>query len=206
VNVPCKICGKRRAKRHGPGVTADICPACCGAGREVTIDCARDCTFLRDARLHDRPPELNIESIPNQDVRVSEEFVRQQEHLVLWLGNSLTRAMESAKAVDSDAREGLEALIRTYRTLEAGLIYETRPQNPYAAGLQEALKAAVDEWRKQAEQATGMATLRDADVLGALVFLQRLEYQHSNGRRRGRAFMDFLQGHFPANPAVTTAT
>jgi len=51
-----------------------------------------------------------------------------------------------------------------------------------------------------------MQTLRDADVLGALVFLQRLELQHNNGRRRGRAFVDFLRAYFPAQtqPAVAS--
>ena len=47
-----------------------------------------------------------------------------------------------------------------------------------------------------AEEA-GMQTLRDTDVLATLVFLQRLEIQHNNGRRRGRAFFDFLRTYFP---------
>ena len=43
-----------------------------------------------------------------------------------------------------------------------------------------------------------MQSVRDADVLGILVFLQRLEIQHNNGRRLGRAFIDFLRTNFPA--------
>jgi len=42
-----------------------------------------------------------------------------------------------------------------------------------------------------------METLRDADVLGTLVFLERLQIQHNNRRRRGRAFLDFLRTYFP---------
>lgn len=200
MNVPCKICGKRRAKRPCPGVGGDICPVCCGTEREVTVDCPLACSFLQEARLHDRPPEIDPASVPNQDIRVSEDFIRTQEHLVLWLGNALTRAMEAEKAVDADARQALEAIIRTYRTRESGLIYETRPQNPFAASLQGALKSAVESLGKHIAEETGMHSLRDADVLGTLVFLQRLEYQHSNGRRRGRAFLDFLREHFPAAP------
>jgi hypothetical protein len=41
-------------------------------------------------------------------------------------------------------------------------------------------------------------TIRDSEVLGVLVFLQRLELQNNNGRRRGRAFLDMLRGFFPA--------
>jgi hypothetical protein len=109
--------------------------------------------------------------------------------------------MEARRPVDGDAREGIEALIKTYRTLESGLIYETRPNNPYAADIQEALKQGIDELRKRLAETSGMQTLRDADVLGALVFLQRLELQHNNGRRRGRAFFDFLRTYFPVQTA-----
>lgn len=207
MNNPCKLCEKRRAKRSCPGVSGEICPACCGTGREITVDCPLDCEYLREARTHDRPVALDEEHLPNKDIRVSEDFIRKQEHVVMWLGNALARVMEVRRSVDADAREGLESLIKTYRTLEAGLIYETRPPNPFAADIQEALKQAVEELRKRVAEASGMQTLRDGDVLGALVFLQRLELQHNNGRRRSRAFFDFLRTYFPApaQPASVVA-
>jgi hypothetical protein len=188
-------------------VQGDICPACCGTERENTVDCPLDCEYLREARAHDRPTPINEDEVPNKDIRVTEDFIRKQEHVVMWLGHSLARAMETRRSVDGDAREGLEALIKTYRTLESGLIYETRPQNPYAAQIQEDLKLAVEELRKMLTESAGMQVLRDADVLGALVFLQRLELQHNNGRRRGRAFFDFLRTYFPAQqrPAVVAS-
>jgi hypothetical protein len=138
--------------------------------------------------------------LPNRDIRVSEDFLREKEPIVIWVSEALTRAMEKEKAVDQDAREALDALIRTYRTRESGLIYETRPANPYAAALQDALKNAVEELRQQLTEASGLHTLRDADILGVLVFLERIEFQYANGRRRGRAFYDFLNSHFPAAP------
>jgi hypothetical protein len=198
VSVPCKLCERRRAKRHCPGIGGDICPSCCGAERENTIDCPLDCEHLREARLHERAAPLEAEQAPNNDIRLSEDFIREQEALILWLSASLSRAMEREKAVDSDAREALDALIQTYRTLESGLIYETRPQNPYAAGIQEALKTAIEEMRKELAAETGLHTLRDKDILGVLVFLQRVGMRHNNGRRRGRAFLDFLRTYFHA--------
>jgi hypothetical protein len=85
------------------------------------------------------------------------------------------------------------------------LIYETRPQNPYAAGIQERLQKSIEELRKNMAEEAGMATLRDSDVLATLVFLQRLEIQHNNGRPRGRAFFDFLRTYFP-EPALDLKT
>lgn len=197
MNVPCKICAKRRAKRYCPGTGGDICPVCCGTERENSIDCPLDCEFLIAARHHEQLAPMTPDEVPNKDIRVSEDFVRDHEQLVLWLSLALARAMDKERAVDFDAREALGALIRTYRTRESGLIYETRPQNPYAGAIQSALQESIEELRKRLAEETGMQTLRDAEILGALVFLERIELQHNNGRRRGRAFFDFLRGSFP---------
>jgi hypothetical protein len=202
VSVTCKLCEKKRAKRHCPGVDGEICPACCGAERENTIDCPLDCEYLLDAREHERRAPAAVDTLPNADIKLNDEFLKEQEPLILVLAISLVRAMRTGRAVDSDAREALDALIRTYRTLESGLIYETRPGNPYAAGLQEALNKAIEEVRQRVAEQSGMHTMRDKDILGALVFLQRMELEYSNERRRGRAFMQCLETWFAqANPA-----
>ena len=210
--VLCKLCEKKRAKRHCPGVDGEICPSCCGSERENTIDCPLDCVFLLEARMHERPAPITMESLPNADVRLSESFLHEHEPLVLWLAFSLCSAMEKERAVDSDAGEALEALIRTYRTMDSGLIYETRPQNPYAAGLQEAIKKAVEEARERLVKQSGLVeqsgvanALRDKDILGALVFLQRMGLEYQNGRRRGRAFLHVLKTWFPAEKQTALA-
>lgn len=196
MNTPCQLCEKRRARRYCPGVKGEICPQCCGTERENTIDCPIDCEYLQEARRH----EIAVEpaEYPNADIRVSEDFIREHEGVVMWFSNALARAIENGAAVDNDAREALEAQIKTYRTRESGLIYQTRPSNPYAAQLQDDMERAVEELRKKISEDTGIQTLRDKDVLGTLVFLQRLELRHNNGRRRGRAFYDMLRHWFPA--------
>jgi archaellum component FlaC len=203
VSVPCKLCEKKRARRYCPGVTGEICPICCGTERENTIDCPLDCEHLQEARQHERPAAPGAGDIPNRDIRLSEQFLEDHEDELMWLTRALARAMETGKSVDLDAREALDALIRTYRTLESGLIYETRPQNPYAAAIQQSLRQSIEDLRERMAEESGMQRLRDADVLGTLVFLQRLEMQHNNGRRRGRAFFDFLRSYFPAPSPVS---
>jgi hypothetical protein len=179
-------------------VGGEICPVCCGTGRENTIDCPASCEHLKDARAHERLAPVSERDIPNQDIKITEQFLHEHEPLVALLGLSLAGAMETRKAVDRDAGEALEALIKTYRTLQSGLIYETRPQNPYAAAIQLAMKDSVEDISKRLAEKSGLHTLRDADVLGGLVFLQRLQIQHDNGRPRCRAFYDFLRGMFAA--------
>src|SRR5262249_35167109 len=158
--------------------------------------CPLDCEHLQAARRHEQPAP--IDDVPNKDVRVSEEFLREHEPILLWISMALAQSMEKQRAVDFDAREALESIIKTYRTRESGLIYESRPQNPYAAAIQDAIRESIAELDQRLAQETGMHSLRDSEVLGILVFLQRLELQHNNGRRRGRAFYGFLQTLLPA--------
>ena len=201
MNIPCKLCEKRRARRHCPGVEGEICSQCCGTQREITIECPASCEYLKEARFHEQPPAVTEDQVPNADVRLSEQFLRETEPLVFTLAVALKRAMETGGAVDFDAREALDAEIRTYRTMQTGLLYGTRAPNPYAAAIQQKLREAVEQFSKEVAEQRGMVTVRDADVLGVLVFLQRLEMRYNNGRRRGRAFRDFLTGYLPEAPA-----
>jgi hypothetical protein len=164
----------------------------------MTVDCPLDCEHLREARVHERLPDVNPDEFPNQDIRVTEPFLRDNENLLVWLSAAFTQAgLSTPGAIDQDIREALESLVRTYRTLESGLYYETRPANPIAAAIQQSVQDRVQKVRDELRESRGMETVRDADVLGVLVFLQRLEIQHNNARRRGRAFLDFLRSYFP---------
>jgi len=193
----CHICESRRPRRFCPGVRGDICAPCCGTEREVTVDCPFDCEYLLQAREHDKLPQLDPNEIPNKEIRVTDSFLRENEALLVFTGQALLRvALETPSAVDSDAGEALASLVRTYQTLESGLYYETRPANPLAAVIQQRLQAELQDFRRRLAQRLGVTTVRDADILGILVLLQRLETQHNNGRRRSRAFIHFLHSSF----------
>jgi hypothetical protein len=191
-------------------VGGDICAPCCGAEREVTVDCPLDCEYLIEARRHEKPPELRPEDIPNSDIRVTERFLDEHNDLVIASAGALfAAAAQVPGAIDYDVREALDALTKTYRTRESGLIYESRPSNPLAAGIQQLFEQQVREYREASARQAGLTTIRNAEILGVLVFLQRMERQFNNGRRRGRAFLDFLRRFLPSrapSPASNIVT
>jgi hypothetical protein len=153
---------------------------------------------LIEARKHERAPEVDSRQVPNPDIRVTEEFIRQHGELFTMLSVGVVRAATATPAaVDADVRECLESAIRTYRTRQSGLVYDTRPANPYAAAMQDLLFQQLEEYRQAVAQRSGIHSVRDVDVLGVLVFLQRIEWSRANGRRRGRAFLDFLRTQYP---------
>ena len=201
VSELCRICEKRRPRRFCPGIHGRICPLCCGEQREVTIDCPFSCEFLAQARRREPPVELRPEAMPNRDIAVSEAFLREHEPLILLSGRILFEsAARVPGAIDADLREALAAMIKTYRTRESGLIYESRPANPLAAAIQQGFEQQLRTAREQMAERAGFHAVRDREVLGALVFWERLALQSDNGRRRGRAFLQLLSGFLPPPP------
>ncbi len=164
----------------------------------MTVDCPLDCEYLVEARRHEKPVGVAASAIANQDIRISDSFLRDHEPLVIVCGRMLFEAAATVPgAIDTDVRETLEALIQTYRTLDSGLIYESRPSNPLAAAIQQGFEQRFRTWSAEVTERAGMAVIRDREVMGVLVFLQRLELMNNNGRRRGKAFLDILRGFLP---------
>jgi hypothetical protein len=196
--MACAICQTRRPRRHCPGVRGDICTICCGTEREVTVSCPLDCEFLRDARKHERSAPIDAEQLPNRDIPVSEHLLDDRQELLEFLGKTLvTAALDTPGAVDSDLRDALAALIRTYRTLQTGIYYQTLPDNAVAARICRAVDQAVGQFRQAETERLRMTKTRDADLLSLFVFLERLALDRNNGRPRGRAFLDLLRGLQP---------
>lgn len=141
------------------------------------------------------------ETMPHRDIEVSERFLAEHEQLVVLTGRLLVvAALQTPGAVDSDVRDALDALTRTYRTAASGLIYESRPANRIAESIAERFQKEMSDFRERMAQRTGVHSIRDHDLLGALVFWQRMEWQGNNGRRKGRAFIDSLVSLLPPPP------
>jgi hypothetical protein len=199
--MACAICARRRPRRLCPGVHGEICATCCGEGREVTVSCPLECEYLREARKHEQGGIGRPDPLPNLDIRASSEFLKSRQKLLESMVRTLVQtALQTEGVVDLDVRDALAALIRTYRTLATGLQYETRPENRLAAGLYDALQERIAAYRSKETERFGMPRTRDNEVLALLVFIQHFEFGSSNGRKRGRAFLDALREFYGEPP------
>jgi len=204
--MACAICHTRRPRRFCPAVRGDICSLCCGTEREVSIDCPLECEYLREAHKHEKPRPMEAAALPNKDIRVSREFIAENEEFLVFLAQALGRAALSNPAVvDFDIREALEASIRTQRTLESGFVYESLPANPLAAALCRALTGAIADFLGQEAERLGIHKTRASVALRLLVFLQHFELSYNNGRPRGRAFLNALVDLYSVEPAAEVA-
>lgn len=195
----CQLCETRPPRRHCPALQTEICAVCCGTEREQTIDCPFDCTYLREARRHEKFEPLDPKSAPHPEIELSDRFLQQHQELAIVAGRLLLIAtMNAPGAVDSDVREALDALVRTLMTADSGLVYETRPANTIAAAIQERFQQELAQFREMVAQQTGAHTIRDKDLMGVLIFWRCMEWQRNNGRRKSRAFIESLFAIMPS--------
>jgi hypothetical protein len=200
--MKCVICEARKPRRYCPGVRGDICSVCCGTERENTVDCPFECPYLRESRLHEKEGELDEQAtskIPFLDIRVPERYLHDNADCAQVVTMAILDAIFSTRgAIDYDVREALEALIRTHKTLQSGLVYESRPTNPIAGEIYDRFQSKIAEDRGKIAAQTGLS-VRDADIMAMLLILHRQEYLRNNGRKRGRAFIDYLREFYPTH-------
>jgi hypothetical protein len=199
--LSCAICEVRKEKRFCPAVHGRICPQCCGEQREVTLDCPSDCTYLQQARAHEKPRSADQidPAALFLKVEIPDSFLYEREHLLMGLTFALARAARADRKLnDADLIAALSALSTRYqRLVDSGLHYEqaitSLPQQRVAAEVETMLK----EFREAEQKHMGYSTLRDSEVLKALVFLVRLGYGRTSGRPKARSFVEFLLAQFP---------
>lgn len=207
--MACSICNIRKEKRFCPAVHGRICPQCCGEQREVTLDCPSDCVYLQQAREHEKPRQIEgldqSELFPN--VEVGQQFVYEQEHLILGLSYALVKASRADRNLrDSDLIAALTALVRRYETLaNSGLHYELPITNLAHQAIAAEIQQMVKEYREAEQKHMGYSHLRDSEALRALVFLVRMGHTRTSGRPKSRAFVDFLSQQFPEQRSAIAA-
>ena len=199
----CPICNKRKAKRFCPARGDSICAVCCGTEREVSIDCPSDCPHLVASRKYDAERrQIDWSNIPFSDVEISQGFAEAHSPLMIALLSCVGRySRDHRQVVDADVVASLKALAESYRTLSSGLYYEKPPDFLYQRELYQELKAALEEFQRIETQRQGLISTRNSDIRDALIYLTRLAAIRSNGRPKGRAFLDLIREVAPDESA-----
>ena len=207
--MSCAICEVRKEKRFCPAVHGRICPQCCGEQREVTLDCPSDCPYLRQAREHEKPrssDQIDPAGLFLQ-IEVSDQYMYEKEHLLMGLTYALAKAARADSSLhDQDLIAAFSVLTKRYeRLVNSGLHYEQPLTSDSQRRAAAEIENMVKEYREAEQKHTGYSSLRDSDVLKALVFLVRLAHGRTSGRPRSRAFVEFLFTQFPEQEAAVVA-
>jgi len=200
-SLACAICEIRKEKRFCPAVHGRICPQCCGEQREVTLDCPSDCPYLIQAREHEKPrPAYQLDAAALLlNVEVPDQFMYEHEHLLMGLTFALAKAARGDRNLnDRDLIAGISALAtRHERLVNSGLHYEQPLTSDSQRRVAIEIETMLKEYREAEQKHMGYSSLRESEVLKALVFLVRLAHGRTSGRPKSRAFVDFLFAQFP---------
>lgn len=200
--MSCPVCHTRKEKRFCLALHDRICAQCCGEQREVSIDCPSECPYLQQARQHEKPREfagpLPEELFPA--VEIGQDYLAMHEQLLAGIAQTLARITYSDRNLhDRDLIGALSNMAKSYQTLLAsGLVYQEKSPNPAQQGIIAVLNELLREFRQVESQHQGYTSLKDRDVLKALVFTVRWISLHTTGRPLARGFIDFMHERFPA--------
>jgi hypothetical protein len=208
--LSCAICEIRREKRFCPALHGRICAQCCGEQREVTLDCPSGCPYLQQAREHEKPRSMGQFDPASLflKVEIPDQFLYQREPLLMGLSFALAKGARSDPTMhDRDLIAALSALCTNYeRLVSSGLHYEQPLTNIAEQTIASEVESMLQQYRELEQKHAGYSSLRDSDVLRALVFLLRMAYGRSSGRPKSRAFMDFLAAQFPERESAWVAS
>jgi len=197
----CAICEIRKEKRFCPAVHERICPQCCGEQREVSLDCPSNCPYLVQARAHEKPRPLDQIDPAGLflQVEVPDQFMYEKEHLLMGLTYALAKAARADRSLnDQDLIAAISTLATSYeRRVNSGLHYEQPLTTESRRRVAIEIENMVKEYREAEQKHMGYSSLRESDVLKALVFLVRLAQGRTSGRPKSRAFVEFLFSQFP---------
>jgi len=202
--VSCRICEKRKPARFCPAKGEKICAVCCGTGREVTIDCPSNCSYLVAAHRYEDEHQRSLPAdTPLLDEKIPQDIVYNHQQLMAALAFSIAKfCAVQRSAADTDVLSAIQALAQTYKTLSSGIIYENPPDAPLPRELYAALTAFIAEVKKQQAERAASATFKDLDLFYLWVFLYRMGLLRTNGRPRSRRFIEFLRSQFPQSPEL----
>jgi hypothetical protein len=207
--LSCAICETRKEKRFCPAIHGRICPQCCGTEREVTLESPSECPYLQQARAHEKPRSLDEveQSSLFPQVALSEQFLYEHEHLVVGLSFGIVKAARVNRLInDRDIIAALSSLARSYETMvNSGLVYETPTANIVQQAIAGEIQKMIGEYRDLEIKQIGHVTLKDAEVLRALVFLVRMAHARTSGRPKSRSYLEFLLTQFPEKSGVVGA-
>ncbi|MBZ5534676.1 MAG: hypothetical protein LAO31_01875 [Acidobacteriia bacterium] len=199
--MQCPLCGKRKARRSCPAKSAQICGVCCATKREIEIDCPLSCSYLREGyqyAMEKNPLEQRARSM-TIDRTFDRGFLLENERFLMELSKGIRECYMSAPQLhDSDIVGAFAALEKTFRTLDTGLYYDTRPEGGLEQILYLKLKESID-LKIQTPDIQGRR-LKVSAVIDCLVFMQQFVQMKGSGRPLSRGYLTHLEEVFSHAP------
>ncbi len=204
--MKCILCGQRKGKRHCPAKDTLICAQCCGEKRVIEIDCPESCPHLQAGRERESRQE-SLRHFRSSDPVEMERRLRVLEtsgDVMAELQAIIATEREASRDLsDADVAEALDCLLKTLRTEDRGIIYETTSDRLRVETLRRILSAWIHSRRYPEDQSGRRLLLQDA--LECLEVLRAVVESHLKAGASSLSFVDFLIRNHPRRGRVGQA-
>ncbi len=188
----CPLCSERVGKRYCPAKGGKICAVCCGAKREIEIDCPGSCPYLKSSRDYEAKKRVWDSELAAKVQKYDEGFADRHGPILDALGGAVVEERLSAPwLVDNDVIEVYKALKVTMKTLSGGIYYESLPDGPLRMALFRRLKAVLDHVMQPGPDAD-LDALKVSEAIDVLDFLLFAAQMNSSDRPKSRRYLDLL--------------
>lgn len=172
----CPICRTRKAKRLCPVKKQDICAICCAEKRMIELACPESCLYLRDARQAAgarRTPKLLQYLAANDKVHLFDAFDRFNA-VIAMLERAIVKVQryQFRDLTDEEVLAGVENAIKTYETLDRGIIYEHASESPRIRAVTRALLDEMERMKKTLQEQQRSDLIKTRDFLACLEFIR----------------------------------
>jgi AraC-like DNA-binding protein len=198
--MKCTLCTQRKAKRSCPAKNWAICSQCCGEKRVLKLNCPESCDYLKAGRAQEARQASELfyrTSDPAEQakrVRIVEEF----EPVLSFVQTVIAcERHANQNLTDADVAEALDCLLRTLRTEDRGIFYETTSNNLRADILRRQLSEAIQSFRNPTEADGGRLLLSQA--IQCLELLRAMVGAYAEPGAIALSFVEFLARQVPRN-------
>ncbi len=202
--MKCVLCDRKKAKRFCPAKQSTICAPCCGAKRILEIDCPESCGYLKIGRDHEASQEGARHYHPvdiNQQEKWSRLFADFEPVIVGLQTTVADERLAARQLTDADVAEALDCLLKTLRTEEHGVFYETSSENLRADALRRQMSLLIESFRQPQEGSEKRLQLGDA--IDCLELLRTVVGSHLEAGSSGLSFVDFVVRYLPRSSRMT---
>jgi hypothetical protein len=204
--MKCVLCNQRKGKRPCPAKNAGICGQCCGEKRILEIECPEGCEYLKAGRDRETSQE------GARHFRVSDPFEQEKIARVVENHEPVLADLQTIIAVerqysrdltDQDVAEALDCLLKTLRTEDHGVLYETTAENLRAEGLRRQFSSLIQSRRYPDQPEQKRLPLKDA--IECLQVIRAVVASHLKAGPSALSFVNFLLRRLPHSSRIGAA-
>lgn len=141
----------------------------------IELACPEDCRYLHDARVAtmERRTRKLVQHLVDQGKEELIETLKRFESVIHLIDQAIVEVQRYAfrDLTDAEVLEGVNNALKTYETLDRGVIYAHKAESPRIQAITNAILRALDEVRTDLQKQARSSLITTRDYLACLRFV-----------------------------------